>query len=219
MIVYNANNFISDIKVLADKIKKTNKYDWIYGIPRGGVNVAIALSQEIGIPLISDIGLAGRTLIADDIIDSGKIRMAYSEFDFASLHLKPHADIISALGKTYFVNKTDDWIHYFWENNTMAGEDIVTRMLELIGENPNRPGLKNTPVRVVKMWKEVFKGYDETQKPKITIFPNDGSDGFKYDTMLTDEGYFFSHCEHHVVPFFGQYYFGYIPRVFLAWGK
>jgi len=89
-------------------------------------------------------------------------------------------------------------------------EAMLREQLIYIGENPDREGLKGTPERVVRMWKEIFRGYDPKQKPKITTFPN-GLDGVSYDQMVTDTGDYFSHCEHHMVPFFGQYYFGYIP--------
>lgn len=90
------------------------------------------------------------------------------------------------------------------------GKLYVELILRSIGENPNREGLIDTPTRVVKMWKEIFRGYDENQKPKLAIFPNNG-DGIHYDQMITDTGTFFSHCEHHMVPFFGNYYFAYVP--------
>ena len=89
-------------------------------------------------------------------------------------------------------------------------ENLVVRMLEHIGEDPNRPGLVETPKRVVKMWSELFYGMDVKQRPRIQVVPN-GEDNVKYDEMLRDSGYFFSHCEHHLVPFFGRYFFGYIP--------
>jgi len=89
-------------------------------------------------------------------------------------------------------------------------EELIVKMLKVIGENPEREGLKGTPKRVVKMWKETFRGYDPEQKPVVTVF-NNGSDGVNYDQMINDEGTFFSHCEHHMVPFFGKYYFAYIP--------
>lgn len=89
-------------------------------------------------------------------------------------------------------------------------EELIKEVLNSIGENPDRPGLKETPKRVAKMYKEIFKGYDEKQKPEITVFDN-GQDGVNYDQVIVDKGYFYSHCEHHMVPFFGEYYFAYIP--------
>jgi len=86
----------------------------------------------------------------------------------------------------------------------------IKEILYMIGENPERTGLLDTPERVTKMWKEIFRGYDESQKPKITWFPN-GQDGLTYDQMVIDQGYFYSQCEHHMIPFFGSYYFAYIP--------
>ncbi len=83
-------------------------------------------------------------------------------------------------------------------------------ILRLIGENPNRPGLKDTPKRIANMYKELFRGYDKKQKPKITIF-NNGEDGVTCNQMVTDEGSFYSNCEHHNLPFFGEYFFAYIP--------
>ena len=87
----------------------------------------------------------------------------------------------------------------------------VKVMLKGIGEDIEREGLLETPLRVVRMWNEIFRGYDEYQKPKITIF-NNGADGIKVDQMICDSGDFYSHCEHHMVPFFGKYWFAYIPN-------
>lgn len=89
-------------------------------------------------------------------------------------------------------------------------EDNIRKMLRFIGEDPAREGLIDTPKRVVKMWKEIFRGYNPENKPNISIFKN-GKDGLVYDQMITDTGDFYSHCEHHMVPFFGQYWFAYIP--------
>lgn len=88
---------------------------------------------------------------------------------------------------------------------------LIREMLISIGENPDREGLIDTPKRVVKMWGEIFRGYDKTQRPTVAVFKN-GSDGLTYDQMVVDTGDFYSHCEHHMVPFFGQYWFGYIPH-------
>ena len=89
-------------------------------------------------------------------------------------------------------------------------ENIVRAILVAIGEDPNRQGLKDTPRRVVKMWEENFIGYDKKKKPRVTAFDNN-ADGIHYDQMIVDSGYFFSYCEHHLIPFFGTYHFAYIP--------
>jgi len=88
---------------------------------------------------------------------------------------------------------------------------LIRKILISIGENPDREGLKETPQRVEKMYKEIFRGYDKTQEPNITIF-NNGVDGIEYDQMIMDQGDYYSHCEHHMVPFFGRYWFAYIPH-------
>lgn len=83
-------------------------------------------------------------------------------------------------------------------------------LLKQIGEDTTRIGLIETPARMKKMYKEFFVGYDIKNLPNLTVFPN-GEDGIQYNEMIRDTGYFYSFCEHHFLPFFGEYYFGYIP--------
>lgn len=90
-------------------------------------------------------------------------------------------------------------------------EDALRLLLTYIGEDPSRPGLVGTPDRIVRMWKEIYRGYDPSQAPRITTFQN-GADGLVYDNMVVDTGDFYSMCEHHTMPFFGQYWFAYIPN-------
>lgn len=92
----------------------------------------------------------------------------------------------------------------------MDKEQTIKHILHLIGDNPHREGLIDTPKRVVKMWDEIFKGYN-TSLPKVTTF-NNGQDGIVYDEMITDEGDMYSFCEHHMLPFFGKYFFGFLPH-------
>lgn len=96
-------------------------------------------------------------------------------------------------------------------SNTKDIERALKTLFKFIGENPEREGLKGTPDRIMRMWKEIFRGYDPAQKPKVTTFQN-GSDGIVYDTMVVDSGDYYSLCEHHCMPFFGQYWFAYIPN-------
>ena len=90
-------------------------------------------------------------------------------------------------------------------------EGAIRMILRYIGEDPDRIGLKDTPDRVIRMYNEIYRGYKAENKPKITTFPN-GVDGLTYDNMVIDEGDFYSCCEHHLMPFFGHYWFAYIPN-------
>ena len=92
--------------------------------------------------------------------------------------------------------------------NTEDIESALRAMILAIGDDPDRDGLKGTPDRIVRMWKEIFRGYDPSQKPKITTFPNE--DGLS--DLVFDTGDYYSMCEHHILPFFGKYYFAYIPN-------
>lgn len=90
----------------------------------------------------------------------------------------------------------------------MNQERIVELWKELlieIGEDPSRQGLEATPRRIAKAYTEMFRGYYD-EPPKLTAFDDACPRG-----LITDKGHFFSMCEHHGLPFFGTYYFGYIP--------
>lgn len=93
---------------------------------------------------------------------------------------------------------------------TPNAEDIISAiktLIRAIGEDPNREGLVGTPDRIVRMWKEIFRGYDPDQKPKITTFANEEG----ISDIVFDCGDYYSMCEHHILPFFGRYYFAYVP--------
>lgn len=86
-------------------------------------------------------------------------------------------------------------------------ERAIKTLLTYIGENPDREGLKGTPDRIIRMWDEIFRGYDKDKIPRITTFKNEE----KETDIVFDSGDYYSMCEHHVLPFFGKYYFAYIP--------
>lgn len=92
--------------------------------------------------------------------------------------------------------------------NSKDIERAVRQLLVAIGENPDREGLVGTPDRIARMYAEIFRGYDESQKPKITTFTND----MQSTDIVFDTGDYYSCCEHHMMPFFGKYYFAYIPK-------
>jgi len=89
-------------------------------------------------------------------------------------------------------------------------EEAFRTILKWIGEDPNREGLLETPKRVVKAFKEYFKGYD--QDPIKDLQKTFGDvDG--YDDMVVEKNITFeSHCEHHMAPIIGIAHVAYIPK-------
>ena len=91
--------------------------------------------------------------------------------------------------------------------DTAKIEQGVRMILEGVGEDPDREGLKKTPARVARMYEEVFAGL--TQDPHVhfeTLF-----DEHHQEMVLVKDIPFYSMCEHHLVPFFGHAHIAYIP--------
>jgi len=92
----------------------------------------------------------------------------------------------------------------------MKDEEIGRALLEMIGEDPNRQGLQETPARFVKAWKEWTEGYSVDLDALFKEF-DDGAE--TYDQMiLIDPIPFYSHCEHHLAAIFGTAHIAYIPN-------
>ena len=76
-----------------------------------------------------------------------------------------------------------------------------------MGEDPNRPGLLETPKRVANMYEEIFAGLTEDPKQHIKLFDEVSND----EMVIVKDIPFYSMCEHHLLPFFGMAHIGYIP--------
>ncbi len=89
-------------------------------------------------------------------------------------------------------------------------EEAFKTILKWIGEDPNREGLLETPKRVVKAFKEYFKGYnqDATNDLLKTFGDVEGYDDMVVEKNITLE----SHCEHHMAPIIGVAHIAYIPN-------
>ena len=82
-------------------------------------------------------------------------------------------------------------------------EDNITAFLTIIGEDTGREGIKDTPKRVANAWNELLTPPEFNP----TVFNANG-----YDQMIIEKGItFYTFCEHHMLPFFGEAFIGYIP--------
>ena len=89
-------------------------------------------------------------------------------------------------------------------------EDAFVKIIKWIGENPSREGLKSTPERLVRAYKEYFKGYNEDPK---NILQKTFGDVLGYDDMVIQKNISIqSHCEHHIAPIIGVAHVAYIPH-------
>lgn len=84
----------------------------------------------------------------------------------------------------------------------------VRELLAAIGEDPNRPGLQQTPARVARMYAEMFAGLHSDPRGVLTPVLDEGHD----EMVLVKDIEMFATCEHHLVPFHGVAHIGYIPN-------
>ena len=86
-------------------------------------------------------------------------------------------------------------------------ERAVRDILEAIGEDPDREGLKETPQRVARMYEEVFSGLKEDAHDHLKLFNEKGND----ELVIVRDIPLYSMCEHHLLPFVGKAHIAYIP--------
>lgn len=89
-------------------------------------------------------------------------------------------------------------------------EAAVRTLLAYMGDDPSREGLLETPQRVVKAYDQLFGGYPKDGRDDLARVFEEVS-GYD-DIVLVRDIPFFSHCEHHIVPFFGKVHVAYYPR-------
>lgn len=186
------------------------QYPTIYGIPRGGIPAALAVLVALreynpswAMTSIPEYA----TAFVDDIIDSGDTMQRY---------LLEHPRAISGFAlvdKRRNPADNEGWFVFPWEAKDGADDEgiqeNVKRLLQYIGEDPMREGLIETPARVEKAYKEWFSGYGHEGSEVLKTF-EDGAE--KTDEIIVVGPIsFYSHCEHHMAPFFGSVHIAYIP--------
>ena len=82
-------------------------------------------------------------------------------------------------------------------------------LIEAIGQDPEREGIKNTPRRVAEMYAEIFAGLDADPKAELTVEFEENH----HEMVILRDIPFYSMCEHHLLPFYGIAHVGYIPSI------
>ncbi|WP_426131043.1 GTP cyclohydrolase I FolE [Pararhizobium sp. PWRC1-1] len=88
-------------------------------------------------------------------------------------------------------------------------EEAVKTLIRWAGDEPSREGLHDTPKRVAKAYRELFSGYETAPEDVLSRMFTDVA-GYK-DMVIVKDIPFYSHCEHHMVPFHGIAHIAYIP--------
>jgi len=179
-----------DIFSRIEYIKKKYKIDKktkIYGVPKNGMILSGFFNA------INVVNPEEADLILDDIIDSGSTKKKFKK-------LFPKKKFVALFEKDSNV----DWVNFPFEKKLDEDQnDTVIRLLQIIGEDPKREGLLDTP-------KRYLSAFDEFLNPptfNMTTF-----DAEKTDEMIVQLDIpFYSFCEHHLLPFFGKGYIAYIP--------
>lgn len=91
--------------------------------------------------------------------------------------------------------------------DSQRAEEAIRELLYAVGEDPDRDGLHDTPARVARMYAEVFAGMRQVPEEVLTTTFDLAHD----ELVLVRDIEIWSHCEHHLVPFFGKAHVGYIP--------
>ncbi|MFQ6002570.1 MAG: GTP cyclohydrolase I FolE [Candidatus Zixiibacteriota bacterium] len=86
-------------------------------------------------------------------------------------------------------------------------EKAVKMILEAVGEDPQRDGLKDTPKRVADFYEEIFAGLAQNPQDQLKLYSAPNQD----ELIIAKDIFFHSLCEHHLLPFFGKAHIAYIP--------
>ena len=180
-------DIISRIEYIKKKNKITSKTK-IFGVPKNGMIVASFFGcKNVYNPEDADI-------IVDDIIDSGKTKKKYRK-----MFQKKKFIVL------FEKDKKGTWINFPYEKNSESDyQDLVVRLLQVIGEDPNREGLLDTPRRYL----DAFKEFLSPPEFNMTTFDVENTD----EMIVQLDIPFYSFCEHHVLPFFGKGYIAYVPN-------
>ena len=178
----------------------------VYGVLRGGTTAAVAFyaaCSHVSHSCVLVNSPEEANLIIDDIYDSGATAKRFEHYG------KPFAVLFDKRDLPW----KGKWLVMPYEverGEDRSAEDIVTRLLQYIGEDPNREGLRETPKRVLKAWKERTSGIHVDPSSFIKTF-EDGAEGSSNAWVIVTGIPVVSLCEHHLADIRGTASVGYIP--------
>lgn len=201
--------------------------DAVVCIPRGGIPVgamiAAAIPRPAGInspPLLclpDDVLSAAWPspagfVVVDDVYKTGKT-LDRALHDYPNLKAaKAHAVLVDKgfvahpdVRVLHYGMATQDWVTFPWETNETGGpEDAVRHLIEYLGDDPVRPGLVETPARVLRYLDEIRA--QREQEFTATVFET------QLDNLVVlSRVPFTSICEHHMLPYWGEADIAYVP--------
>lgn len=187
--------------IITVNIEKGGSPIKLYGVPRGGIPVALMLEKIIckrGFECSIVENPEDATFIVDDIVDSGRTLQKYAE------------NYRQALIFPLYIANEGEWLVFPWEKGVEDNgpEENVVRLMQYIGEDVNREGLVETPSRVIKSYSKLFGGYRENAESIMKTF----SEGACDEMVVLKNIELYSTCEHHMLPFFGKCHIAYIPN-------
>ena len=186
----NINLTWEDIFARINYIKKKHKITpktKVFGVPKNGMILAGFLGA-VNVPNPEEADI-----IIDDILDSGSTKKKFKK-------MFPKKKFITLFEK----DKKIDWVNFPFEKNTEADhQDLIFRLLQVIGENPKREGLLDTPRRYI----DAFNEFLSPPEFNMTTFDVENTD----EMIVQLDIPFYSFCEHHLLPFFGKGYVAYVP--------
>ncbi len=189
---------------VADRLAEERRIT-IWGIPRGGVSAALAVAARDHRFIVVQHPKDAAAFI-DDIWDSGATAARYA----ARYPMTPTYALFDKREPKW----AGQWLVMPWEcaedGEDKSAEDIVTRLLQFIGEDPSREGLRETPKRVMKAWKEWASGYGQDPAAILKTF-EDGAEGCN-EMVIVHNIPVISKCEHHLADVHGHAHVGYIPN-------
>lgn len=186
---YNWNEFYNDIVSKASNIAdliSTDTIDSVYGVPRGGIPVAIALSYQYGIPIADTPTI--KTLIVDDYMDTGQTLLEYPEHFKFVLVATTYKKETTLMNKLICKPRVSKEVPTFpWDDEEKESEEAFTKLYRSYGE-----GRELVTNLMVEKWGTLLDGYGN-ENFKVTMIDTYSRKNLeiKYNGIFVDEDEFY----------------------------